>query len=222
LLVVSESPILIPDNNPINQRWYQKSRLSDYVTGFSFRRRAVVHREVAEREEASRGVRACEIAAELAMHFERSGDIPRAGMYLQQAAENARSRSAFSEARTHFQRALALLEIEPAGRERTEREIKLWIGLGASAMAVRGWGTQEAERAYSRARKLCNELGESPVLFPALWGLWLFYWGRGPLSAAHELAQDLLGLAHERFWEPELLRLRGELQILHDPQHACR
>ena len=169
-------------------------------------RRAILHREVAEREEASHGERACEIAAELAMHFERSGDIRRAGVYLQQAAENARSRSAFSEARTHFQRALALLENEPAGRERTEREIKLWIGLGAAAMAVRGWGTPEAETAYSRARKLCAELGESPVLFPALWGLWLFYWGRGPLGTAHELAQDLLALARARGEDAPLLQ----------------
>jgi predicted ATPase len=158
-------------------------------------RRAVLHREVGEREEAGCGERASEIAAELAMHFERSGDTRRAGMYLQQAAENARSRSACSEARLHFRKALALIESEPPGRERTEREIRLWIGLGAVAMASRGWGTPEAERAYSRARVLCQELGESPALFPALWGLWLFYWGRGTLSAAHELAQDLLGLA---------------------------
>jgi DNA-binding winged helix-turn-helix (wHTH) protein/predicted ATPase len=177
----------------------------------SRRRRAILHREVAEREEASHGERACEIAAELAMHFERSGDIRRAGVYLQQAAENARSRSAFSEARTHFQKALALIENEPAGRERTEREIKLWIGLGAAAMAVRGWGTQEAETAYSRARKLCAELGESSELFPALWGLWLFYWGRGPLGTAHELAQDLLALAHAR----------GEDALLLQAHHAA-
>jgi len=177
----------------------------------SSRRRVILHREVAEREEASHGERACEIAAELAMHFERSGDIRRAGGYLRQAAENARSRSAFSEARTHFQRALALLENEPASRERTEREIKLWIGLGAAAMALRGWGTPEAETAYSRARKLCAELGESPVLFPALWGLWLFYWGRGPLGTAHELAQDLLALA----------RARGEDAMLLQAHHAA-
>jgi DNA-binding winged helix-turn-helix (wHTH) protein/predicted ATPase len=159
-------------------------------------RRAILHREVAEREEAAYGERAWEIAAELAMHFERSGDIRRAGMYLLQAAENAGSRSAFSVAGMHFERALALIGNEPASRERTEREIRLWIGLGGAAMAARGWGTPEAERAYSRARVLCQENGESPELFPALWGLWLFYWGRGPLSVAHELAQDLLGLAH--------------------------
>ncbi len=169
-------------------------------------RRAILHREVAEREEAGYGERACEIAAELAMHFERSGDVRRAGMYLQQAAENATSRSAFSEARMHFERALALIENEPASRDRTEREIRLWIGLGAAAMAARGWGTPEAERAYSRARVLCQEHGESPELFPALWGLWLFYWGRGPLAAAHELAQDLLRLARSRGDDGALLQ----------------
>src|SRR6185312_3855195 len=103
-------------------------------------RRALLHREVAEREEASYGERACEIAAELAMHFEWSGDIRRAGMYLQQAAENAQSRSAFTEARTNFQKALTLLQYEPTSRDRTEREINLWIGLGAASMAARGWG----------------------------------------------------------------------------------
>jgi predicted ATPase len=100
-------------------------------------RRGLLHREVAEREEVSHGECACEIAAELAMHFERSGDIHRAGKYLQQAAENAQRRSAFTEARTHFQKALSFLQNEPTCRERTEREISLWIGLGAAAMAAR-------------------------------------------------------------------------------------
>lgn len=169
-------------------------------------RRSLLHREVAEREEASRGERACEIAAELAMHFERSGDIRRAGMYFQQAAENAQGRNAFTEARTHFQKALSLLQNEPTCRERTEREINLWIGLGAAAMIARGWGTQDAEKAYSRARELCHQLGESPRLFPALWGLWLFYWGRGPLQTAHELAQALLRLAYSHGEDIRLLQ----------------
>ncbi|HXR77321.1 MAG TPA: AAA family ATPase [Bryobacteraceae bacterium] len=169
-------------------------------------RRAVLHREIGEREEANRGEHAREIAAELALHFERSGDMRRTGMYLEQAAENARDRSAFAEARMHFQRALALLENEPAGSERTEREIKLLIGLGSSAMGARGWGTPEAEKAYSRARELCRELGESPALFPALWGLWLFYWGRGRLDTAQELVQDLLGSAHSNGEDAPLLQ----------------
>lgn len=161
-------------------------------------RRAVLHRDVAETEEAAYGERACEIAAELAMHFEKSGDTRRAAMYLEQAADNAQSRNAYSETRMHSERALALIAMEPASRERTDREIRLWIGLGAAAMAARGWGSPDAERAYSRAQLLCQQHGDSPALFPALWGLWLFYWGRGLLAAAHESAQHLLRVAHSR------------------------
>jgi DNA-binding winged helix-turn-helix (wHTH) protein/predicted ATPase len=168
--------------------------------------RAALHREVGEREEARLGERAGEIAAELAMHFEQSGEIGRAGIYLQRAAENAQSRSSFSEARMHFQKALALLEGEPASRERTEREISLSVGLGAAAMAARGWGTPEAETAYARARDLCRQLGESPTLFPAMWGLWLFYWGRGPLGTAEQLARELLGLAQKSDEDTSLLQ----------------
>jgi DNA-binding winged helix-turn-helix (wHTH) protein/predicted ATPase len=158
--------------------------------------RAELHRQIGAREEAAYGEQASEIAAELAMHFERSGDRRRAGIYLQQAAENARRSGAFTEAQMHFQRALALLESQIPSRERTEREVMLRIGLGGALMATRGWGAPEAEETYSRARALCHELGDTPRLFPALWGLWLFYWGRGPMSTAHELAHDLLGLAH--------------------------
>jgi predicted ATPase len=101
---------------------------------------------------------------------------------------------------------LALLESEPPSGERSRREIELWIGLGTAAMAARGWGTPEAEAAYSRARELCDQLGESPALFPAIWGLWLFYWGRGPLTTAQVLVQDLLGLARNQPGEGRLLQ----------------
>jgi predicted ATPase len=106
----------------------------------------------------------------------------------------------------HFQSALRLIGNEPAGPGRTEREIKLWIGLGSASMGARGWGTPEAETAYSRARELCRKLGESPAQFPAIWGLWLFYWGRGQLDTAHELAQDLLRLAHTNTQDATLLQ----------------
>jgi DNA-binding winged helix-turn-helix (wHTH) protein/predicted ATPase len=169
-------------------------------------RRAMLHRQVGTREEQAYGDRAPEIAAELAMHFERSGDLRRAGIYLQHAAENARARGAYQEACTHFARALALLASEPPGPERSGRELILQIGRGAAAMAASGWSAPEAEEAYSRARVLSHELADKSGLFPALWGLWLFDLGRGRLSTAHELVQDLLGLAHKHGDEALLLQ----------------
>jgi DNA-binding winged helix-turn-helix (wHTH) protein/predicted ATPase len=160
-------------------------------------RRAQLHRHVGNREEAAYGARAPEIAAELAMHFERSGDLARAGTYLQHAAANARRRSAYGEAQLHFDRALTLLASQVPSPERSARELELQLGRGAVIMAARGWSALDAVDAYSRARALSHELGDTPQLFPALWGLWLYYWGRGPLSAAQELVHELLGIARQ-------------------------
>src|SRR5262249_60626182 len=51
-------------------------------------RRLRLHRRIGEREETGYGAQAREHAAELAVHFERGQDTPRAVRYLQQGAEN--------------------------------------------------------------------------------------------------------------------------------------
>ena len=42
-------------------------------------------------------------------------------------------------------------------------------------MATKGYAAPEVEHAYTRARELCQQVGETPQLFPVLWGLWVFY-----------------------------------------------
>jgi DNA-binding winged helix-turn-helix (wHTH) protein/predicted ATPase len=144
------------------------------------------------------------IAAELAMHFELGKKIDRAVFYLQQAAQNARSRSAFVEARIHLDKALLLVQQLPLTRERKEREAILLIELGAIFQATHGWGAKQAEDAYSRAQTLLHELGKETTSFTALWGLWLFYWGRGFLDNARDLVEDLLDIA-SRVGDPATL-----------------
>src|SRR5262249_24756934 len=48
-------------------------------------------------------------------------------------------------------------------------------------------GNTEAERVYSRARELCQQLGETLQLFPVQWGLWTCY----IVQAKHHLAQEV-------------------------------
>jgi predicted ATPase len=62
------------------------------------------------------------------------------------------------------------------------------MALGSQLMTVKGWAAPEVERAYARARTLCQGVGDTPQLFPALWGLWLFSWGRGEVSQAKAIA----------------------------------
>jgi DNA-binding winged helix-turn-helix (wHTH) protein/predicted ATPase len=160
-------------------------------------RRAELHIRTGRRLEQAYGDRATEIATQLAVHFEEGRDLRRATLYLEQAARTAMRRNALHEAERHLRRALALLPSLAASTERDEREIALRIGLGGVLMTMQGWGAPEVETTYARARELCRQLGDTPQLFPSLWGLWLFYWGRGSLERARALADTLLSLARE-------------------------
>lgn len=154
-------------------------------------RRAAIHLRIATGEERASGPRAAEMAPELALHFELGGDASRAVHYLQRAGDSARRRSAFREARRHYEHALELLARQPEDAAREARELDLQIGLGAATMATAGFGAPQVEAAYSRARELSQQIGDTPGRFPALFGLWLFYWGRGEVRIADGLARDL-------------------------------
>ena len=160
-------------------------------------RRTVLHRLVGMRLEAAYGQRASEIAAELAVHFEHARDAERAIVYCQHAGEADRRRGAHIGAQEHFQRALTLLEDLPASPERDTREVILRIALGAELMATRGWGSPDVAACYAAACDLCERVETTPHLFPALWGLWLFYLFHGPLDAARDVAHRLLNLADQ-------------------------
>jgi predicted ATPase/DNA-binding winged helix-turn-helix (wHTH) protein len=178
-------------------------------------RRAELHLRAGLRKEAAYGGRVPEIATELAEHFELGRDLRRAVVYRQHAGETARRRGAYREAHAHFMRALDVLErLEPSS-DRDEREIELRVALGTILMATRGWGAPEVEAMYTRARELCRNVPETRQLFPALWGMWLFHWGRGSLDTARELADDLLLLARRSGESP------SELQALHASWATC-
>ena len=49
-------------------------------------------------------------------------------------------------------------------------------------MATKGFAAPEVESTYTRARELCQQVGETRQLFPVLLGLWTFYLVRGGVS----------------------------------------
>jgi predicted ATPase len=51
------------------------------------------------------------------------------------------------------------------------------------------------ERLYTRARELCEQVGEPPQLFRVLWGFWLMYNARGDSQTMRALGEQLLSLA---------------------------
>jgi DNA-binding winged helix-turn-helix (wHTH) protein/tetratricopeptide (TPR) repeat protein len=157
--------------------------------------RAEVHRSIGQRLEAAYSGRTQDLAAELAVHFHEARDIEKTIAYLTRAGQNAARRGAAREARRHLTQALALVEALPSSASRDEKELDLQVALGSVLMAAHGWGAPEVERAYDRARHLSEALAKTPQLFPSVWGMWLFRWGRGDLASAGRLAGTLEELA---------------------------
>jgi DNA-binding winged helix-turn-helix (wHTH) protein len=151
-------------------------------------RRAQLHRRIGERKEVGYGAQARQMAAELAVHFARGRNAERAVHYLQYAGENALRRSAYQEAITHLTTGLEVLATLPETPTRVQQELDLQIALGPALMATKGHAAPEVETAYARARELCQRMGDTPQVFPVLWGLWLFYNDRG--SSRHRTSWE--------------------------------
>ena len=176
-------------------------------------RRVRWHRQIGARLEAGYGVRARELAVELAMHFTRGRDMARAVRYLHSAGDQALQRSAHQEAIAHFTHALTLLPILPETPERTEQELQVHMALGPALIATKGYADPDIGHTYSRAWELCQQVGETPHLFPVLFGLWLFHLVRGELQTARHEAEEFLRLVNRQQAPALFLEAHGILGI---------
>ncbi|MCP5066920.1 MAG: hypothetical protein GY946_10160, partial [bacterium] len=131
----------------------------------------------------------------LARHYEFAGLPKRAIPLYQRAGEAAMMRSANAEAIGSLMKAIELLAALPGGRERDESELVLQLSLGVPLVALKGWGSREAEELHQRALDLCEAVGDASQLARALFGLHTVYTTRSDLEAAAALAQRSLRLA---------------------------
>ncbi len=169
-------------------------------------RRAKLHQSIGEWMENAYADRANDVAAELAMHFERARDYRRVARYLRQASENAIVRCANREAMALATRGIDLLRKLPPSSERDRLELNLQVVLGIAQIAVCGYATPVVGRTFQHARELCRQFGDVPELFPVLWGLWVHNVVREDLSAGLANADELL--QHSvRLQDSELLAL---------------
>jgi predicted ATPase len=98
------------------------------------------------------------------------------------------------EAISHLTKGLELLKTLPETVEHLHQELNLQIPLGLAFMATKYYGAPEVGQAYSRARELCRQVGETPQLAPVLYGLWIIHLMRAELRTAYGAAEQLLRL----------------------------
>jgi len=160
-------------------------------------RRATMSAAVAQSLLGFYGDQSGKVAAELAVLFEAAREFARAADYYLLAAQNAARIFAFSESIVLARRGLETLKTLPESPEITRQELNLQLALGVSLATTRGWATPEVAQAYRRAQELCNQAGESPESYSALYGLTIYYLFSAELSKAREVSEELLRLAEK-------------------------
>jgi predicted ATPase len=161
-------------------------------------RRRLLHERAAQAIEALFTDRLEDHLTELAHHFDRSGNIPKAVEYLGRTGARAAQQAAHSEAIGYFTRAVELLRRSPDGAARDSRELDLQMALSWSLVVARGYRpSPERESALVRAWELCERLGENAKLMEALVALAHLGFNRRDYGLARKLAERVLAMAEQ-------------------------
>ncbi len=206
LALLVEAEFLLQRGAPPRSRYTFKHALIQEVAYQSTlkSKRQGLHRRIAQVLEERLPETAQEQPEFLAHHYTEAGLTAPAIVYWVQAGQRAVERSANAEAIRHLGHALDLLSTPPETPERAPQELAVQMLLAQALMATRGMAAPEVERAYARARELCEAVGHSDQLLLALGGLGTFYLVRGNIHAALETGEQCLDVA-QRLGDPDLL-----------------
>jgi DNA-binding SARP family transcriptional activator/class 3 adenylate cyclase/predicted ATPase len=175
-------------------------------------RRRAVHQQIVEISEALYADRIDEYVERLAHHALAGEQWPKAVDYLLRSAVRAMQRSAHQNAIQDLEKGLEVIERLPDSPERMRRELDYRKALGVTMMAAKGWAAKEVLDAYTRARVLCEALGDERELFVVLRGEGQYRMIRGESRIASELGERCAALAassgdagvkietHHMFW----------------------
>jgi predicted ATPase len=143
---------------------------------------------------------------ELSHHYGRSANIAKAVEYLHFAGEQDVEVSAYVQGIEKLGRAANLLATLPPGtKEHMEREVLIQLALGKALGVTQGLVSVEAERAYARARVLCEQTGQASQRLSALAGLCVIHTYRGETDKGKDIAEQLFSLARDTRHSPHLI-----------------
>jgi DNA-binding SARP family transcriptional activator/tetratricopeptide (TPR) repeat protein len=145
---------------------------------------------------------AATVAVQLALHFQKASITKKAVHYLLRAGERALQLSAYEEAVAHLTKGLDLLTTEPDSLERAQQELALQEVLGIAWIGPDGYGP-ETQKAFTRARELCRQVGKMSQLSRVVGHLATSKYVAAEYQRTRELAEEALGMA-ARDGEPHL------------------
>ena len=207
LSALTDSQLVFARGTPPNATYTFKHALvqdAAYESLLKSRRRELHHRIGTVLEEQFPGTVETEPEI-LAHHYTKAGSTEAAASHWHKAGQRAMERSANIEAVGHLTNGIDLLGQLPSTAERIQQELDLQMALGTALMLTRGFAAPEVEGTFSRALELCQQVGKTPRLFSALWGIQYFYAVRSPGAKPTDLAEQLLQLARDEGEPTQLL-----------------
>ncbi len=161
----------------------------------------------------------------LAHHHGEAGHAPESARFWHRAARLACDRSAYAEAIDCVRKGQAQLPSIEDAKARAESELALLRTLGAALMATRGYGAADVEQTYTRARELCEVLGDDSALFRVLIGLTNYYAVSNDFANAFACNRRLLRLSRRAGQDGLSIRAKasmGELMLQHGRLPSAR
>jgi hypothetical protein len=150
----------------------------------------------------------------LAHHLTEAGLFQKAGAYWLHAGKKAAMRSANLEAIAHLQRGIETTGHLPDSALKDRLELDFQFALGPCLIATQGPASNKAMATFTRARELCERLGDPPEQHQVMFWLTTASVMRGELPVAEETIAALLQLAEARDDRPALLNaMRGQGMI---------
>jgi predicted ATPase len=180
-------------------------------------RRRAIHVKLIEITEALYADRLDEHVERLAHHALASEQSAKALDYLYRSASKATQRSAHQPAIQFLNKGLEIIETLPESPQRLRQELDYRKALGVAMMAAKGWAAKEVLDTYTRARVLCEELGDEREMFIVLRGEGQYRMIRGDSQIARDLGARCIALAagskdigvhietHHLFWTNSFL-----------------
>ena len=135
----------------------------------------------------------CDAQPELvAHHYGQAGKPEVAVTWWLEAGRRALAQSANAEAIHHLRAGLEALAELPDSEQRRRDELALQTAIGPALFATLGYASPEVAEVYQRGRELCEQIGDSPDLFPVQWGLYAFHVVRADLGIAQTISRQML------------------------------
>ena len=133
----------------------------------------------------------------LAVHAEAAGLDDRAIDLWEAASNDALARPAYRECISHLHHAIGLisLKIRDGQHAAVDHALALQLKLGLASLQGNGYAADDTRAAFEQALVLADKIGETPLRFQVLYGLWVGMYVRGEHAEALQQAERLRELA---------------------------